>query len=212
MQQVLIITDSRGFALRQQVDSLLLNTYNVNITVVPKSGATILEAVKHAFHQAGDQVFDIIYLMAGANDLSVKHGFRDISPEYNNRYNLVGELMQKYYKARILLDMIGTRIVVCDLIGVNFEQYNIRYAPFYEHQIELNAGVILLNEYIRHMNNERMLYGPYIAEYTHKQRETGNLTHRYWLTTIDGIHLRRQYSVKIMDRIVINILQLLGLW
>ena len=35
MQRILIITDSRGFALRQQVDNLSLNAFNIDITVVP---------------------------------------------------------------------------------------------------------------------------------------------------------------------------------
>ena len=212
MQRVLIITDSRGFALRQQIDNLYLAPYNVDITVVPKSGATILQAVEHAFNQVGDQTFDIIYLMAGANDLSTKHGFRDISPKFYNRYAMVNSLLQRYYRARIILDMIGTWVIVCDLIGINYDQYNIRYAPYHTQQEELNAGIMLLNEYIKLMNYEKMLYGPYIAVYTHKQREAGNLSHRYWITTRDGIHLRTQYSVKVMDRIVKNLLQLLGLW
>ena len=44
MQHIFIISDSRGFALRQQVDNLMLNVYNIDITVIPKSGATILQA------------------------------------------------------------------------------------------------------------------------------------------------------------------------
>ena len=58
----------------------------------------------------------------------------------------------------MLLDMIGHRVVICELIGINFQQYNIRDEPFYPQQDEINAGVILLNEYIQYMNAERLLY------------------------------------------------------
>ena len=124
--------------------------------------------------------------MAGVNDSSTKHGYRDISPVYCNRYTLPRELIHSYYKARILLDVSGNSVVICDLI--NFQLHNIRDAPFLMQQEELNARVILLNQYIRYMNAERQLYGPNMAEYTHKQGETD--------TQVSTYHKRRYSSME----------------
>ena len=212
MSRILYISDSRGFALRQQVNDLNLAAFHIDLLILPKAGASIQQAVDHAFQQIGNQSFDIIYLAAGVNDLSTKIGYRDITPNFCNRYHMVSDLLQKYYKARVLLDMLGDRVVICELIGLNYQLYNIRDRPFLYQQQEVDAGIILLNEYIRYMNSERSLYSPNITEYTHKQRETNNLCHRYTLTMRDGIHMRRTYSVRILDRIVINILQILGHW
>ena len=212
MTRVLYIADSRGFALRQQVYDISLHAYQVELIVLPKAGATIQQTVAHAFQQVGNQHFDIIYLSAGVNDLSIKYGPRDITPVFDNRYDMVSDLLQKYYKARILLDMLGNNVVICELIGLNYQLHNIRDRPYSYQQKEVDAGIILLNEYIRYMNAERLLYSPNITEYTHKQRETNNLVHRYRLTMRDGIHLRWEYSSKILDRIIINVLQILGIW
>ena len=212
MNRILYIADSRGFALRQQVGGLSLLNYNIDLTILPKAGVTITQAVDHAFRHVGNQTFDVIYLAAGVNDLSEKHGYRDISPIYSNRYEIVYNLMQKYYRARILLDMLGHRVVICELVGLNYQQYNLRNAPFPMEQEEVNAAIIMVNKYVRYINTERLLYSPNTTEYTHKQRETNNLIHRYRLTTYDGIHMRWEYSVKIMDRVIINILQILGQW
>ena len=96
--------------------------------------------------------------------------------------------------------------------GPGQHSFHFRDAPYYIQQEELNARVVMLNEYVRYMNAERLLYGPHIAEFTHNCEKTGNLTHRFWLTIRDGFHLWRPYTVTILDRFVINILQLLGLW
>ena len=79
-------------------------------------------------------------------------------------------------------------------------------------QIELDAGIVLLNDYIRVLNIEWGVYSPYIASITHKQRaEWNNLTHRYPATTYDGIHFQLSVSKQILDQFILNILQTLNI-
>ena len=120
-------------------------------------------------------------------NLSLKISVRNVVPVFSNRYDLVRSLIKEYYEARQLLRKFASHIIVCELTGLHYGTYNVNSGrTFPEEQNELNAGIILLHDYIRVMNNEEGIYSPHILEYTHKQRkEKDNLVHRYSASKYD---------------------------
>ena len=210
---VLIIADSRGFALRNQLHMINWSLLGITLYILAYPGATIRSGITRAIGDMGNLVFDIIYIFLGANNLSLKLGWHNVIPVYSNRYQMVRILFMELAEARARLVPYTQRIIVCELTGINFWLYNsASLRAFIVDQIELDAGVVLLNDYIRDLNNSWGLYSPYIASITHKQRaEFGNLTHRYNATMYDGVHFNLATSRRILDRFILNFIQILNI-
>ena len=149
----------------------------------------------------------------GTNNLSLKIGWHDIIPIYSNRYQMVKILFMEFAAARRRLSSRAHRVIVCELTGINFWLYNTASErAFIIDQIELDAGIILLNDYLRDLNTQWGVYSPYIASITHKQRaELNNLSHSYYATTHDGVHFKLEASKTILDRFILNIIQILNI-
>ena len=210
---ILIIADSRGFALQSQLQLIDWSLLGITLHVLAYSGATIRSGVTKALSDMGNMIFDIIYIFLGTNNLSHKIGLHDIIPIFSNRYQMIRILLMEFATARNRLSPRANRVIICELTGINFWLYNsASQRAFIVDQIELDAGIILLNDYIRDFNFQWGVYSPYIASITHKQRaEPNNLTHRYNATTHDGIHFKLEMNKKILDRFILNIIQSLNI-
>ena len=78
----------------------------------------------HGIRDTLNEHYDVVYLFGGVNDLSSIHDGYVISPRYNEAANLIEVMSQKFYDAKDTLMPLGEKIVICHLVGLNFETYN----------------------------------------------------------------------------------------
>ena len=207
MLKVLILTDSRGHSLGKQLFDIDLDCMNIDLHIMPYSGARIDKVVEKGLKDCRRYVYDRVYLMAGVNELSFKKGCV-IFPRYSKVDIIVREVMIKYHEARVKLDTIAPEVVICELVGLSYWMYN-SYCDnhaYPKEQAIINAAVIRINEYVHEMNDERGLLGPCIANITHKIRGETEMEHRYRATLHDGLHFNRAMATKVLDRFIINML------
>ena len=208
--RVLIITDSRGYGLLTQsavINWLMLGFY---IEIICHSGATICRGVSQTIRRIGNRYYDFIYVYLGVVNLSLKLSNRNVVPIFSSQYDLVKSLTREYHEVRHMLSKLARHVIICELTGLHFGTYNLNdNRKFPMEQSELNAGIILLNDHIRLMNNELDVFSPHLMEMTHKQRkELNNLVHRYSATTYDGLHFHYSTNANILDRFILNLFQL----
>ena len=205
MLEVLLLTDSRGFAIKEQLNSLMNDDTFINIQLAALSGGTVSEVTQYGLASVQDSKFHQVYLMAGINDLTCKLGVREVTPVFNNWSLLVRHMMIQYYEARDLLSNLASDVVVCEFTGIHFGLYNASGKAYSPQQDILNNGVIRVNEYIAEMNREAKVFSPYIAGLTHKMKETDKLYHRYALTTHDGLHYNNMTAYKHAENLLQNV-------
>ena len=119
---ILIVADSRGFALQNQLQ--LINLLGITLHVLAYLGATIRSGVSKTLADMGNMMYDIIYVFLGANNLSLKLGWHDVIPIFSNRYDLVKVLIMEFATARNRLSPRANRVIICELTGINFWLYN----------------------------------------------------------------------------------------
>ena len=205
--RILILTDSRGYALRAQLRYMDLIGCGVVIHIMPYSGARIEDIVRKGLRDCHMYRYDRVYFMGGVNNLSKKVNGMAI-PEYNSWDILVRDIMIKLYQARVALKRLANEVVICDLIGMNFCNYNYgleSYAFPYQ-QSTLDRAVLRINEYVTEMNTDMGLKGPQLGDIVHKKRGESRMENRYWSTCHDGLHFNRNTAVKVMDRLMLAIL------
>ena len=209
MRRILIIADSRGRPLNQQLYTINWQLLGFVLYILFFPGATIQSGTSRALKLMGNMQFDICYIYLGVNNLSTWIGPRNIQPIYTCRYMLVLYLIQEFISARTRLRFNSDRIVICELTGLNFDMYNIGSGRAFPcEQQELNAGIILLNQHIRLLNDQSGTHSPHLVNFTHKQRaELNNLSHRYSATTRDGIHFKRHINSALLDRFITATIQ-----
>ena len=207
---ILIIADSRGYGLVRQISATNWLMLGFCFEIMCLSGATIRKGISDAIARIGNAYYDVIYVYLGVNNLSLKIRFHKVAPVFSSRYDLVKSLMREFYESRQRLRTKAKHVIICELSGLYYGTYNMNASmSFPLEQIELNSGIILLNEYIRSMNNERYLYCPNIADHTHKQRkERDNQTHRYSASMYDRLHFTYQSNEHFMDRFIPNVFSL----
>ena len=209
MRQVLIISDSRGRALNRQLCTINWHYLGFIVYILFFPGATIQSGITRALNLMGNMSFDIIYIYLGVNNLSTLISPRNIIPIYTNKYIMATYILRELIHARSRLIGHSDKIIICELIGLNYELYNrVSGRTFLQEQQVLTNGIIIINEKIRQYNNHAGLFSPHVAHFTHKQRkELNNLAHRYRATTRDGIHLKCNVDYAILDRFIIATIQ-----
>ena len=92
----LLLADSRAVELEQITfnQMLLSKIENYNIIVTAIRGAKIKDIVHYANTNLTASQYDLIYLLAGVNNLSVKH-------RYLNTANLVEVMFDKFVEAKM---------------------------------------------------------------------------------------------------------------
>ena len=204
---VLILTDSRGHSLGRQLPDIDLTNFNINVHVRPYSGGKVADIARKGLRDYGYHVYDRIYLLGGVNNLTSLVG-NFVEPRFYNCDAMVRELMIELYTARTQLDPIAREVVVCDLIGLSLRNYNygLDSHAFPIQQLILNCAVLKINEYVQEMNEERGLHSPQLADVVHKKRGCDKIEHRYSSTLHDGLHFNTNTAIKILDKLILNIL------
>ena len=196
--EILILTDSRGTALKPRIDAHMIESHitNINVTVKPYRGKELAKIVSMGIRDTLNEHYDVVYLFGGVNDLSSIHDGYVISPRYNEAANLIEVMSQKFYDAKDTLMPLGEKIVICHLVGLNFETYNKGKkrmqvdGSFESQQTIINEGVIHVNHNINLSNIQSNVKGPWISETVHCLKHS-KYTHRY-KAMYDGIHPNSQ--------------------
>ena len=204
---MLILTDSRGHAVGTQLQTMNLGNCGVDIHIMPYSGGKIWDIAWKGFRDCHTYPYDRVYFMGGVNNLSLQRNGMSV-PKYNNWGTLIRDIMQELYRARATIDGLAGEVIMCDLIGMNFQNYNygLHSHAYLRQQHILDRAIVRINEYIQEMNEERGLKGPQLGDIVHQKRGLGRMEHKYFTTCHDGLHFNENTAVKIMDKIMANIL------
>ena len=192
---IIIIGDSRvalmESSLRYQLK--LLEIRNDDCPIKAYSGARIHEAVLRASDLVAAHKDATVYLMAGTNDLTVKHKSGLISPVYQEVGNLVEVMFDKYIEAKVYLSKIASKVVICQLTGVDIDKYN-KYATNYSQcQDVINQAIPILNHSINLLNKESQVVSPWLQTSVHCQVKN-KIIHKY-RRLYDGIHPTPETSI-----------------
>ena len=210
--KVLLLADSRGFAVDRFISRLLRNREDVILIEAHSySGAKIEEVVTRGRREAQYRSYDQVYLLAGVNDLTIHKGRRRIKPKFYSWSLLVRQLMIDFHVARTRLQSLSAHIIVCDLVGLHIGSYNYsRDGESYGlQQSILDAAIIRINEYVHEMNYNAWVFSPRFADIVHKSRFPDRpIHHRYDRTTKDGLHYTAHTTEKFAILLLINILNL----
>ena len=207
MFKVLILTDSRGHSLGRQLLHIDLDLCNIDLHIMPYSGAKIAGVAEQGVKDCAHYSYDRVYLMAGVNNLTLRH-CGHVKPKYMDWCALVRDTVEELYKARITLAPLAGEIIICEIVGLSFWNYNYGDVCFAFHveQDVLNAAIMRINEYVKFMNLERGSKTPMIADIVHKVRGPDKIEHRYSATLHDGLHFSNYTAEKVLDRLILNIL------
>ena len=185
---VLLLADSRTVSLQQLLENQLTlpNTENVIIEVIAIKGAKIETLTHYATTNLTTSQYDLIYLLAGVNNLSVKHNSGKLSPVFLDTPNLVEVMFEKFVHAKQILQEYGTKVVICQMVGLKFERYHNSY-PFPNSQLAIDEGIPILNHSINILNHESMVKSPYLMSTVHALKKHRRVAMYGFLN--DGIHL-----------------------
>ena len=208
--QVLITGDSRLKGLQCVITNKLLlhNIRDVKVCTLCFPGANLEALIMKTLDNIKDGRFDLIYIAAGVNDLSIKLKYKSIVPSFTNTYEAVTFLREKFERAKWLLNDKGKKVIICELIGLCYSLYNTDGTDYPDDQMILNNTIMTINQQIELINKRDKVKGPLIARHVHKVRH-GQLGHRYQSTLNDGLHYSNATLAKVakyfVDTFYINI-------
>ena len=186
--QILLLGDSRlrGFSYRLRELSRVYDLHDVNFSVCFFPGASLDQVVERGITSVNLK-YDLVYLHAGVNNLSIKMGKRTIKPSMSTEEEIAETMNNNFRLAKEKLLSTAHAVVICELIGLSYMHYNINGKDFPAEQKELHKAIPRINSCISSINNGSGMLTPWIACHVHKTRH-GRLGHRYNGTMVDGIH------------------------
>ena len=115
--------------------------------------------------------------MAGVNNLSIGRN-ATATPKYDNWDHLVRDIVQELYQARIKIDTLAREVVICDMIGMHFQNcnYGLHHHAYPYHQWVLDRATVCINKHIHEMNEDRGLNSPQETYCTQEDRGEQNQT------------------------------------
>ena len=200
--QVSVITTISNISRFMRISSSLLSTL---LAFTCTSVAQGLRDCQMGLRDCQMYMYDRVYFIGGVNNLSTRVNGMS-TPKYDNKDQLVRDIMQELYRARVKIDPLANEVVICDMIGMNFQNYNygwISHAYIAQQRI-LDSAIIRINEYIQEMNTDRGLNSPQIGDVVRKKRGSNRMEHKYLSTCHDGLYFNEVTAVKIMDKLMIN--------
>ena len=186
---ILLIADSRGRHFRAEVTQLMrfLKITDIHFEVLFFPGATIEQAATRAIQKLHSMMnFDLIYLLAGVNNLTTFLAPHNTVPVFDNAIQITDHMLAQYQAARSTLITKCREVIICETVGMSMAQYNTRGEPFWEEQKEIdlampqtNKGIIAINGFDK--------FTPRYGSHVHKIRH-GRYGSRYSGTLRDGLH------------------------
>ena len=187
--EIILVGDSRVFDLDRRIRTLIVkqNMWDINITVRSYSEKNIKGIVEETIREFKSKKFDLLYFAGGVNDLSTKVGWRQVMPVFQSEPTLTTHISELLEDARTKLMVIALKVILCDLVGLSYQDYNANGDEFQPHQHVVNNGILSVNNTIDKLNNLDMLMGVKWSFHVHKLHH-GRRGHRYTSTMSDGLH------------------------
>ena len=112
-------------------------------------------------------VYDIIYVMLGVNNLSIRGSDKKVTPRYDDVGTLIEMMTTKYEIFKYQLQPLSKNVVSCQLIGLNLHLYNKDQNMFVAEQKVINEAMPLLAHTINLINEESHLISQWLTKIVH---------------------------------------------
>ena len=131
------------------------------MTVQVMEGATLDNIIKKMLKKYGVlPQCELIYIHAGVNNLTVKHG-ATICPVFDNIPELIDTITDKITLLKLELKTTCKNVVMVQLVGLEISRYNKENDDFwYYYQKIINDAMPLLAHTINFINKADNLVGP----------------------------------------------------
>ena len=210
MAKILIVTDSRGTGLQEEIKNIMQkdrgSAPTVKIEVAVLRGANLDNGCDRLEHEIDmNQWFDLIYVMLGVNNLSKKNSNGRIEPIFEDVPTLIEIMLAKFEIFKCQLSTMSNKVVLCQMIGMNISLYN-KMPPVYDvYQQVINESMPILAHTLNLVNADDNTIGPWLTKIVH-----------YWVNhkqynaygkLSDGVHYSKQTKHVVAKRIVESILK-----
>ena len=187
--EIMVVGDSRLTDMDRRITNTIVkqNMKDINVTVRAYSGKNINGITDETIREFKTSKFDLLYFAGGVNDLSRKISWRHIEPDFDNVSTLTNHMSDLLKGAKDKLSVIALKVILCDLVGLSYKNYNINGQDFPQHQQTVNTSIININNRIDEINNQDLLTGVKWSFHIHKLRH-GRRGHRYANNMSDGLH------------------------
>lgn len=188
---IVIIADSRGAGLMEEIGKLPTDGLNVKVLVYPGRG--IIQAVKESEKLLIWWRPRQIYIMSGICDITMKNKptkkvmLRESDVDKSTQ-SIIDSIDTVSHFIRILMDGYLYRLIFTEIIGMNLATYNNTEYPNPQ-QKELNMAIEKINAEIVEANSRNNVIAPWIAREVHRNKKDGRKTHRYQKLAEDGLHI-----------------------
>ena len=187
--EILLVGDSRITDMERRLKNHVVrhNMKDINISVRAHPGKTISGILDETIKEFKNKKFDLLYFSGGTNDLSTKIGWRIIEPIFHDETTLKSHILELMEGAKGKLSVIALKVILCDLVGFSYKDYNITGKEYPDQQRIINNSMIAINSAIDVLNSAENLIGVKWGFHVHKLRH-GRRGHRYSNTMADGLH------------------------
>ena len=196
--QVYVVGDSRlkDMEPKFKLELTLLEVHDININILSFPGATIREIIDSTLNLTRRKSIELLYLSGGIINQTTKLGYRNIIPKYNTMQDMADHVEGELELGKLKLEVVSKMVILCELICLAFNTYNLSGKSFYGKQTSLNHEILDINKRIELSNTRNN-----IDSTTHKMRH-GRMGHRYAGILWDGLHYTNKPKQKIAHNIV----------
>lgn len=208
-EKVVIVADSRGKGLQQDLD-LLNSEGSINIKVLVKKGRGIAELIRDTSKDLIWMAPSQIYVLAGICDITaLDRENMTVSLQEDTIETLVGKVEGSMDAARhhlsIMLIEKPYKLIFCPTVGMDMAKYN-RIEDRHTQQDLLDEMVVCMNHTIIAFNKTNKVLTPWINKDIHHNKKGGRKTTRYYKLADDGLHLsdeiREKWASTLYDAIL----------
>lgn len=188
---VVVITDSRGGGLQEEMTKLVPGNITIRVLVYPGRG--IISAVKESEKLLNWWQPNQIIILNGICDITVRNtstkkvSLRDPIPE-SAIPSYVQSMDTVTHFLKILMDGRKYQLVFSEIVGMDMATYNGTGYP-HEQQNALNSIIYGVNAEITTWNNNSNVITPWLAKEIHRNKKNGQKITRYHKLSDDGLHL-----------------------
>ena len=206
MANILIITDSRGYGLQTEIETKLAKS---DLDPPPKIEVAVLRGANldNGYERLSQEInmdnkYDLIYVMLGVNNLSVKMYNKKIVPVFVDVPTLVELMLAKFEIFKCQVSNMGNKIIVCQLIGLSISDYNKNSDIPHKYQIVIMP---ILAHSLNLVNMDSNVIGPWLTKIIHYW--TNHKLYNAYSKLRDGVHFTTHTTKVVAKRIAESILK-----
>lgn len=197
----MIITDSRGKGLQNDIDYIERKETDLNMQVFVWKGRGIVEAVKQTSKQLVWMAPSLILVFAGICDVTeLNRETREISladptpDETISRYT--GQMDIIRHHLSIMLTEKEYKLAFCEVIGADIGKYN-RSNQEHPQQGQLDETILHLNVEIAAFNASNGMPTPWTAKQIHHNKKSRTKVSQYHKLSEDGLHFSEDLRMQV---------------